>query len=186
MLNKEIKQTCWHDSDSDWSIIVDADELIYFPAGAECSLSSYAQQSLPVAKPYGYEMHSDALPGGSGQIYDEIKNGARDDKWYAKPVLINVGLVKQIEFSTGAHTCTGILKSGGRFANPQLPVSPPCYLLHFHHIGGLDRIAAKYDATKARYSELNKRHNWGWQGDGMVHAKDKRTAILASLERVVA
>ena len=186
MQNKRIKETSWIGSKSDWVIQADADELIYFPMGAEFCLSSYQRQALPIVKPYGFEMIEDVFPTDEGQIYDYVKNGARDDRWYAKPILFSPKLVKSVEFSTGSHTVEAVLNSGRKAPNPTAPSSPSCYLLHFHHIGGVDYITQRYDENQKRQSAMNKKMGWGNQEDPRKHAMDKRNAIMAKLERVIA
>ncbi len=185
-LNKQIKQESWKGSKADWIIQADADELIYFPLGAQFTLSVYESKGITVAKPYGFEMTGEKYPVESGQIYDEIKMGARDDKWYAKPILFSAKRCKHIEFSTGAHTCETTLTNGVKQPNPTIPTMPSCFLLHFHQIGPVEAIAAKYDATKARMSEMNKKMGWGNMEPGIKHAKDKRAMIHSKLQRVIA
>jgi len=185
-LNKNIKQDSWKGTDADWVIQADTDELIYFPAGTGFSMDAYNQQGLIAVKPYGYEMTSDVWPTGDGQIYDEVKMGARDDRWYAKPIMFSPKRCSHVEFSTGAHTCAITLHDGRRMPNPTITSIPSCYLLHFHHIGPLHEIAMKYDANLARQSAINRQMRWGNQEPGIKHATDKRNMIHAKLERVIA
>jgi hypothetical protein len=186
MLNKQIKQNEWKGVRGDWVIMADMDELIYFPAGSTETLSAYDTQGLAVAKPHGYEMFSETTPSGSGQIYDEVKHGGRDDQWYAKPILLSPNRCRHVEFSTGAHSCEVTLHSGHKLRNPEQPSVPACYLLHFHHVHPIERIAAKYDAHRARMSAMNKQYRWGNFEPGIKHAQDKRNVILSRLERVIA
>jgi hypothetical protein len=185
-LNKQIKQESWKNTTADWVIQADADELIYFPHGAKDSLANYESQGLAVIKPYGYEMLSDDFPTGPGQIYDYVKMGGRDDKWYAKPILFSAKRVAHMEFSTGAHTVETKLKNGRTLPDPQKFTSPPAFLLHFHHIGGLERITRRYDENQKRHSAINKKMRWGNQEPAAKHALDKRNLILPKLERVIA
>jgi len=184
---KHIKNTGWiNNHKSDWVICVDADELIYFPKGAEYTLGQYDMQKLGVIKPYGFEMFSETMPTTSGQIYDEIKMGGRDDKWYGKPVLFSPRRLRSIDFSAGAHTCTWIDIDGNDRQCPSPEIEPPTYLLHYHHIGPIERIAARYDATRARLSKTNVDNKWGNFDPGIKHAQDKRKAISKTLHQVIA
>lgn len=185
--NKKIKEEEWKLVPSDWSIMVDADEFIYFPAGVNETLFAFQAQRIPVPKPHGYEMLSDEYPTVRGQIYDEVKMGSREELWYNKPVIFASSLIASVEFSTGAHTMRARLKTGRTLDVPQRasPTNPPVYLLHFHHIGGLDRIARLYDENRARQSAVNKANKWGLQEPGAIHAKRKRDLILPNLERVI-
>jgi hypothetical protein len=184
-VNKLIKETCWQGADADWVLCADADELIYFPEGADFSFNSYTNSNIPVVKPHGWEMTSETMPTTPGQIYDEIKMGGKDDQWYAKPVIFTPRLVQSIEFGAGAHVCTAILKDGTTFNNPTVFARPSAYLLHFHQIGPIERIAKKYDRTRARMCEANVNNKWGNFEPGIKHATDKRNFILSRLERVI-
>jgi glycosyltransferase involved in cell wall biosynthesis len=187
-LNKKLKEECWRGTDADWVIVVDCDELVYFPEGAIQSLTSYDLQELPVIKPHGFEMFSDSYPTTDKQIYDEVQMGASEDFWYAKPILFSPKRVASIEFSVGAHWCKATLPT--KQVVPLLqenPVfsDPPGYLLHFHHLGGVERIGKRYDFIAKRLSPMNRKMNWGNQKPGVVHAQEKRNYILPKLRRVI-
>lgn len=185
-VNTLIKNTCWIGDLADWIMVVDADEILYFPSGVEKSLTSYSQQKLPIVKPRGWEMTSATMPTTDGQIYDEIKMGARDDKWYSKSVLFTPHLVESISFAPGAHQVSAKLKDGTTFPNPVEFSTPEFYLLHYHQIGSVERIAAKYDRTRQRMCDNNVKMNWGnVHESGIDHASKKRNAILSRLERVI-
>jgi hypothetical protein len=185
-MSMQLKNTAWLTSDADWVIMADADELMYFPFGAKETLAAYDRHGIAIVKPYGFEMVSDTFPTGDGQIYDEIKMGARDDKWYAKPILFSPQRVGSISFEAGAHGCTATLRNGVPVSNPITPTSPSTYLLHFHQLGTIEELGKAYDLRRSRLSALNVKQNWGWLGEGIVHARDKRAYIMARVERVVA
>lgn len=185
-LLRQLKENCWKNTTADWVGVVDADEFLYFPCGAEAALNAYEKVALAVVKPHGYEMVSETLPTGDGQIYDEIKMGADDNRWYAKPCFFSAKRVSEIHFSAGAHECSVVVNGTLRMGNPTRFSEPAAHLLHYHHIGSVERIGAKYDGNKARFSEENKKHGWGWHGDGLKHAQDKRNAIMAKIKKVVA
>ena len=184
---KHVKSTGWiNDHKSDWVICVDADELIYFPKGTQYTLDEYDKQKVQVVKPHGFEMFSDTLPTTDKQIYDEIKMGGRDDKWYAKPVLFSPRRISSIDFAPGAHQVNWIDIDGNNHRNPTVPNEPPTYLLHYHHIGSLQRIADKYDATRKRLSKINEKLKQGNFDPGLKHAQDKRELIFKTLHQVIA
>ena len=118
-------------------------------------------------------MFSETDPVTNGQIYDVVKLGARDDLWYAKPMIFSPKLVESIEFSAGAHECWATLKSGAKFDNPTKPSKPPAYLLHFHHIHPIEKIAKYYDDCLARRSEEDIKNHWGNRDPGIKHAAIK-------------
>jgi hypothetical protein len=185
-LNQRIKNTCWQNTDADWVIVADTDELVFFPCGSFATLSAYDSQEIPIVKTHGFEMFSDTYPTTEKQIYDEVNDGAPDDKWYGKPTLFSPKRVRTLSFSMGAHNVhEAFAHDGTRLSNPTACAEPPAYLLHFHHIGGLQRIARRYDENYKRQCENNHRCNFGNQKPGIVHANEKRAAILSKLRRVI-
>lgn len=183
---KHVKNTGWiNDHRSDWVICVDADELVYFPKGVQYTLEQYQAQKIGVVKCHGFEMFSETLPTTSGQIYDELKMGGRDDKWYDKPVLFSPKQVCSIDFSVGAHTCTWIDIDKNDRQCPQVDTELPTYLLHYHHIGPIERIAARYDARRTRLSKTNVADKWDNFDSGIKHAQDKRASIFKTLQQVI-
>lgn len=182
-----LKSTTWKDSSADWIIFVDADELVYFPLGAVETLSVYEKSGIGLPKPVGYEMLSDTMPEKNGQIYDEVKYGARCDNWYGKPAIVCRNLMQSVVYSAGAHTCEATMKSGKsvKIWYDTAPSEPPCLLLHFHQIGPIERIAARYDAALARQSKANLEHGWGNRTPSIKHAQDKRAFIQKDIQRVI-
>lgn len=186
-LNSAIKNSCWLNDDSDWCICADADELIYLPGGVEATLNEYEKQRLAIIKPHGWEMTSEKFPTTKGQIYEEVKWGARDDHWYAKPIIFSKRRVAKTEIGMGAHEVSVTLHDGSRIHVPQgtPPTSPPCWLLHMHHLGSIDEIGAGYEGIINRHGEMNKKMGWGIQANGKGHAFDKRKYIMDRLEKVI-
>ncbi len=190
-LAMKLKNECWLGTDADWVVCADADELLFFPKGAEHTLAKYSKIGAAMIKPHGFEMFSENWYEPSqhaGQIYDHIKHGAPEDLWYAKPVLFNPRVVAESGFGIGAHEAEIMLKDGRTFrVGRNWPyATPPVWLLHYKHIGGLDRIAARYDATRARLAEVNVKNRWGnVLQTGMEHALHKRSLIMPTLQQVI-
>lgn len=184
-VNQRIKDECWIGKDADWAMVVDTDEIIYFPHGVHESLKQYDEQNIAVAKPHGFEMLHDAWPTTPGQIYDEAKHGAAHVD-YCKPVLFAPKRLKSLKFSTGAHSCDEVVLANGKsVGTPKDFASPKFYLLHYHQIGPIERIARLYDERTARMCQSNIQNKWGNQEPGIKHAHDKRNLILSRLEQVV-
>lgn len=184
--NQRIKNTAWENTDADWVAMVDADELIFFPHGAFQTLSAYDAQELPIIKPHGFEMFSDTYPTTERQIYDEVNMGAPDDLWYGKKILFSPKRVKSISFGAGAHVVhEAWLHNGQRIGDPKVFSEPPVYLLHYKHLGGIERMARLYDENFKRQCENNHRCHFGNQKAGIVHANEKRSMILSKLQRVI-
>src|ERR1700690_2790184 len=167
----ELRNSCWKGTDADWVVVADLDELIYFPEGAEKSLGAYTQMGAAVIRPHGFELFSETYPTGNGQIYDEIKQAAPDDKWYAKPILFTPHLVSEIRLGMGSHAADPVLHDQRRFAVGQKwPFAkPPTWLLHCKQIGPVKDIADRYDATHARMCEMNLKMHWGNLEPGEKH-----------------
>jgi Glycosyl transferase family 2 len=187
-LAMNLKNECWKGTDADWVICADADELVYFPEGATVTLSAYSRMGAAVIKPEGYEMFSEIFPTGEGQIYDQIKEGSREDKWYAKPILFSPKKVKETGFGIGAHDAFPVLHNGmvihtdKSWPNP----NPRALLLHYHQIGPIERVASRYDDTRKRLARVNEMNRWGNFKPGLAHAQEKRAYILPRLQQVVA
>lgn len=186
-LAMKLKNECWKGTDADWVICADADELLYFPAGALETLSVYEKRGAAVIKPHGFEMFSETLPDGHGQIWEECPMGAPDDEWYSKPILFSPKRVEESGFGVGAHESDPLLKMGTRVhvgRNWPRP-TPPVFLLHYHQIGPSDHVAERYDAQRKRLSAVNEKNRWGNFADGKTHVAEKRSKILPHLRRVV-
>lgn len=191
-LAMRLKNACWRGTGADWVAVMDADELLHFPDGARETLEAYERIGAAVARPHGFEMFSDEWFEPSdhpnGQVTRVAPNGAPDDVWYAKPVLFSPRRVAESGFGVGAHESDPVLKNGLRFhVGRNWPFAdPPVYLLHYKSIfGGLDRIAARYDATRRRLAAVNVNNGWGNFKSGREHALEKRAALLPNVRRVV-
>lgn len=189
LLNKGIKESCWKQDGADWVAVVDCDELLFWPGGFLETLAAYDRASVAVVKPHGWEMFSETAPQEGRKLEEQVTMGSPADYWYGKPVLFSPRRVRHIEFSCGAHSCMwwGPRDAGNRFQQVRqttTPTKPATALCHFHHIWPIADIAADYDAHVARMSETNRRMKWGWQGDGMEHALEKRKKIMSDLHQV--
>jgi hypothetical protein len=182
-----LKNTCWLGTDADWVIIVDADEILYFPQGARETLGAYSARGVAVVKATGYEMTAETFPTTKGQIYDEVKMGAREAHYASKPILFTPRLVCDSGIGIGAHESRPILKDGrALYVSREWPVAePPTLLLHYHHVGPIQMIADRYRGHIERASEINRRMSWGSFRDPMLEATEQRRNILANLEQVI-
>lgn len=184
-LDMELKSSCWRGCGADWVIVVDTDELIYFPEAD--ALEAHDSIGTAVIKTTGWDMVSDVFPTTKGQIYDEVKFGASENYWYGKPAIFAPSRLQDLQFGAGAHDCHGKLAGGMPFkiAPDAPPSSPPVYLLHFKHLGPVERIAENNRGKRERLAAINVKMRWGNFDDPLKHAQDKRTKLLAGLRRVV-
>lgn len=192
-LARILKNTCWKGTDAEWVIVVDADELLYFPGGVWETLATYDRIGAAVPKPQGFEMFSDEWHDPEHMesvslITDWVTHGSPDDKWYSKPVLFSPKRVVESGIGIGAHESRPILKSGRSiYVSKNWPkAKPEVWLLHFHQIGPIERVAERYDATRKRLSSLNVSRRYGNFEPGLVHAQQKRDLILPHLRKVIA
>ena len=131
-------------------------------------------------------MFSDEMPTlDRGQVYQQVTRGYRDQQWYSKPILFRPSLIKKFTFGAGCHTCWVELKDGTKISDPQTPTTPETYMLHYHQIGGLDRIARRYAGQQSRHSQTNIKNKWGNFKAPMDHAREKRDLIVPHLEQVI-
>jgi len=186
-LAMQLKDTCWLGTKADWVGVFDADEFWYFPMGAEFTLGVYDVAGYPVIKPHGFSMFSSTFPTTQGQIYEEVKAGVRD-VWYAKPILFAPARLRSINFDPGAHGCSVVLKDGAMVKFPVevgTPSLPPTYLLHYRHLGSLERIARRNDLKRARLADINLACGWGHTTPGMQQASEQREYFKLHLEQVI-
>lgn len=85
---------------ADFIILSDCDEFVYHP-----HIKEFLEQhkDCSVFYPAGFQMVSDYFPYGQpGQLYEYVKEGA-PDPWYCKPIIINLNMIKGVEWVEGAH-----------------------------------------------------------------------------------
>jgi glycosyltransferase involved in cell wall biosynthesis len=185
----ELKNSCWKGSDADWVGMLDADELLYFPAGVEATIAAYEAQGLAMVRPYGWNMLSETFPTGPGQIYDEIRHGARyDSLWgYGKPVFFRPSLVRETGFNVGAHDSKTVLVDGTRLPSiVERPFSnPTAYLLHFKWIGPTGAIVEQLRVQRSRLSADNIAKHWGDYQEAAAFEHQARADIRERLELVI-
>jgi len=183
--NRLLKEQCVMSCQADWCIVADADEMWFAPEGPAYTLESYDAQGIAVVKPIGIEMFSDEYPTGPGQITDYVRDGAEDRIWGSKPLLTAPKRLASIVYSAGCHTCWAVTKGGVKINDPQEVTTPESYCLHFHHLGGVERIARRYAAQQARHSKVNIANRWGNYKLPMDHTLEKRAMIVKGLWRVI-
>jgi glycosyltransferase involved in cell wall biosynthesis len=160
----DVKNNCWKDSDADWVIVCDCDEILF--ESNDFDLGRYLGEIKPhLVKPYGWNVYSEGMP-----IEDitEITNGYYFEN-YSKCVLFSPKL-KEIGFKPGAHICEpkadfDIQKSV--FMNEKSGL----YLLHYKNIGGVERLLKRNTEYRKRLSYNNKKMGYG------IHYHDSEDKI---------
>lgn len=144
----DIKNHAWKNSKADWVFVGDDDEIIYHPNFGEV-LQQADRTGVTIFKPKGFSIYSDQMPK---EDFLEIKTGFFDSK-YDKLCLFKPSKVTDIGYIEGCHR----VREG--FPKGVLNFSTDMYLLHYHGIGGVERMIARHKLYAERLSERNRR--WG-------------------------
>lgn len=158
--NMRCKNNCWKGSDADWVIVCDADEVLqkYWQMNVDmgCPFENtwYALQrgindEKTIFKTYGWQIMSNSMPK-----YDllEITNGYHFAN-YSKSIIFSPKHIQEINYNPGAHRCNPI--GNVVWSDETL------YLLHYKHIGGVQRTIDRYKQYKKRLSRNNIKNGWG-------------------------
>jgi glycosyltransferase involved in cell wall biosynthesis len=168
-----IKNNSWKESDADWVIVCDTDELIYHENIIEVLTNTHANHIITE----GYEMVSETLPTTEGQIYEELKFGySKPD--YSKACLFKPSEVTNINFGPGCH-----------FSSPTGPNIISIHdsgikLLHYKYLNR-EVLIKKYDHYRVRQSEEMILMGWGnyqkWGADVINSQFDSWLSISTNI-----
>lgn len=139
----KIKNHCWKESDADWVIICDADEILYHPY-LLFNLKSATNKGDTIFHTYGWNVFSNHVPRGS---FLELQNGFHD-KNYSKTVIFNPKEIKEINYGYGCH------ESQPRGNVKWSDVTP--VLFHYRNIGGVEKLVERHKMYRKRLSALNR------------------------------
>lgn len=143
--NYELKNRCWIGSDADWVICCDMDEVLFDSTPHVSKFESGAT----IFKTIGWQIMSDEWPA---QNITDITNGFEFSN-YAKNIVFNPKRITDISYGPGAHEC-----------NPKGEViwsTESLYVLHYKHIGGVQRTIDRYREYQKRMSKNNRKNGWG-------------------------
>lgn len=147
-INMDTKNNCWRGSVSDWTIVADFDEALYYPL-LITKLGDAHRSGKTIFKTYGWQVMSDQMPKDD---LLEITTGFHFAN-YSKSIVFNPKEIKEIGYNLGAHKCNPI----GNVVWSEEPL----YVLHYKHIGGLQRTIDRYNEYKPRMSPFNRKHGHG-------------------------
>jgi len=151
-IHTEIRNNCWKNCEEDIAIVCDLDEFLYHP-NLPRFLKRFMAKKYTVAKPIAYDMFSHDLPKTDGQIYDEIKIGARQP-FYDKPILFVPAHIESMNFYPGGHH---VLPEGQvKLYQNDLALK----LLHFKFLS-VDYVVARRRLGESRRSDINRQNKWG-------------------------
>jgi len=145
-----LRNNCWKESQADWIIVADVDEIVYHRM-LDLALS---RSTGTVIMPHMFEMFSQAFPKTKGQIYEEVNTGI---EMRSKMFLLRPGSIKEMNYTPGSHT-----------AHPEgnvvVDVHTGIIAMHFKYVS-LAYAIDRYEMLSARQSEENKENGWSWHMD---------------------
>lgn len=142
-----VKNNCWRNSDADWIIVCDADEILYHPRIYDVLLDSVGKATL--FKTYGWQVFSEKLPS---ETWLEETNGFHDPN-YSKFIIFNPKEIKEVNYVLGCHVAR--FKGNLRYADDTLT------LLHYRNVGGPERLVQRHASYRPRMSNYNLKWNLG-------------------------
>lgn len=167
-----IRNNCWKNSDADWVIVCDTDELIYHENLIDILSNTNATHIVTE----GYEMMTENLPTTDGQIYEEIKTGYFKPD-YSKPCLFKPSEITDSNFAPGSHTA----RPNGNIISIN---DSGIKLLHYKYLNR-DVLINKYRHYAERQSDEMKRMGWGnyqeWTADVLNKQFDDWLAISKNI-----
>lgn len=122
-------------TNSDWYILVDCDELIHYKDGSlKQKIEEYYDNGYLFIKPKGYQMSEESFPiYSNSKITETCKMGTRDEG-FDKPVIVHKDLLW--EPSLGCHLANGFING-----IPVLPkITEDIFLLHYKLLSSQYRI----------------------------------------------
>jgi glycosyltransferase involved in cell wall biosynthesis len=163
--NMDIKNSCWKGSQADWVIVCDCDEVLYHPffmlkAWDKVPFDYNAKNQVTIFKTIGWQIMSNDMPKDD---LLEITNGYEFSN-YAKFIIFNPKAIQEINYNPGAHRINPI--GDVRYSEESL------YVLHYKHIGGVERTIQRYAEYQPRMSRLNRQRGYGvhyWRTVGSLH-----------------
>lgn len=161
--NQKIKNSIWKGAECDWVIVADFDELPFFSyvhtndewdydlsmTDLLTHLQIEKESGTTIFKTIGWQIMSDEMPK-----HDllEITNGYEFSN-YAKNIIFNPQAIKEINYDLGSHECSpvGVVNWSAQ----------SLYVLHYKHIGGVQRTIDRYKLYQKRMSKKNRQMGWG-------------------------
>lgn len=138
------KNNCWKDSNTDWVLICDVDELLQID---EDDLKREAAAGSTIISSEGWNM----VNLENNYDLSNIKYGFRACQ-YDKSYLFNKNMIKEINYFHGCHNSSPV---------GTVQKSKTSYKLYHYKYINPDYHVARYKETADRLSERNKKHGMG-------------------------
>lgn len=159
--NMICKNTCWKSDIGEWNVVADFDELLmsysgYFPGqtpNPEDIRSRLHGSPHDVVKTIGWQVMSDKMP--QNDLLEET-NGFRFDN-YSKNILFSCAIT-DMNYTLGAHECKPVNCRGDAI---DWGSEGAFHVMHYKHIGGVQRTIDRYKQYKPRMSKFNRRYGHG-------------------------
>lgn len=148
-----IKNSAWKESIgiADWVIVCDIDEFLYHR-----DLISYVnkckKKGETICETEGYNMICDDYPKYDMSIIDQVKEGAYSKK-FSKTILFDPNEIIELNARPGGHV---VVPEG----NVRIKKSNGLKLLHYKYLGGLERLANRWNTMGTTLSAINKENGW--------------------------
>lgn len=144
----KIKNNVWKESDADWVIVVDADEMFE---------TSCFPKYATILRPQGWQVVSRDMPK---ENWLEITNGFAYDQ-YSKLCCFRPKEITDINYVHGCHV-----------ANPKGNVKIEDWgtLFHYRNVGGPERLVKRHALYRERMSDWNKK----WKAGGHYLYEDQQ------------
>lgn len=161
--NMNIKNNVWKGSKADWVLIADFDECLWAneneyhetpkgimaTGGTRQFLFRQRDNGATIIKTYGWQIMSEDWPAND---LLQITNGYEFSN-YAKNIVFNPRAIKEINYGPGAHECKPV--------GQVVWSTEALYVLHYKHIGGVQRTIDRYKEYQKRMSKNNRKNGWG-------------------------
>lgn len=148
---RDSKNNCWKNSQADWVIVCDCDEVLFLKFGdIRKLLWAPSQPPMPtIWKTQGWDIYSDNIPKDD---LLEITTGWPFNN-YSKNIIFSPKHIKEINYDHGAHICRPI---GNVIWSEET-----LYVLHYKNIGGVQRLLKRNKKIAKRMSRNNRRKGYG-------------------------
>lgn len=148
--NQAIKNNVWKSSKADFVIVADFDEVLFYQNGDTGKFLQLLDScGVTVPLTIGWQIMSNEMPKDD---LLEITNGYEFTN-YSKSIVFNPKRIKEINYNLGAHRSNPI----GHVVYSESEL----HVLHYKHIGGLQRTIDRYSEYKPRMSPFNRKHGHG-------------------------
>jgi glycosyltransferase involved in cell wall biosynthesis len=142
-----LKNNCWKNSDADWVIVCDCDEILHHPRIYDVLHDNIDKATT--FKTYGWQVFSENVPRVS---WLEETNGFHDSN-YSKSIIFNPRKIKEIGYVYGCHHAK--IRGDIRMSDDVLTI------FHYRNIGGAQRLVKRHEEYRKRLSDINKKWNLG-------------------------